>query len=33
MHAFNNDTGAAYNEQQSVAAERDMYAWFHQYLG
>jgi carboxymethylenebutenolidase len=32
MHAFNNDTGAAYNQEQSLAAERDMYAWLHQYL-
>jgi carboxymethylenebutenolidase len=32
MHAFNNDTGAAYNQEQALAAERDMYAWLHQYL-
>jgi len=32
MHAFHNDTGAAYNEEQALAAWRDMIAWFHQYL-
>jgi carboxymethylenebutenolidase len=32
MHAFHNDTGAAYNQEQALAAWRDMIAWFHQYL-
>jgi carboxymethylenebutenolidase len=32
MHAFHNDTGAAYNEEQALAAWRDAIAWFHQYL-
>jgi carboxymethylenebutenolidase len=31
-HAFNNDTGAAYNEEQSLAAWRDVQAWFTRYL-
>jgi carboxymethylenebutenolidase len=32
MHAFNDDTGPAYNEDQALAAWRDAIAWFHQYL-
>jgi carboxymethylenebutenolidase len=32
MHAFHNDTGAAYNQDQALAAWRDAIAWFHQYL-
>ena len=32
MHAFHNDTGAAYNQQQALAAWADMIAWFKQYL-
>ena len=32
MHAFHNDTGAAYNQEQALAAWRDMIAWFHQHL-
>jgi len=31
-HAFHNDTGAAYNQEQALAAWRDMIAWFKQYL-
>ena len=31
-HAFNNDTGAAYNQEQSLAAWRDVQAWFTRYL-
>ena len=31
-HAFNDDTGPSYNEEQALAAWRDMIAWFHQYL-
>ncbi|HYW90399.1 MAG TPA: dienelactone hydrolase family protein, partial [Chloroflexota bacterium] len=31
-HAFHNDTGAAYNREQALAAWRDMIAWFKQYL-
>jgi carboxymethylenebutenolidase len=31
-HAFHNDTGAAYNQDQALAAWRDMLAWFKQYL-
>src|SRR5262249_18029241 len=31
-HAFNNDTGAAYNRDQALAAYRDVLAWFKQYL-
>jgi carboxymethylenebutenolidase len=32
MHAFHNDTGPAYNQEQALAAWRDMIAWFKQYL-
>ena len=32
MHAFHNDTGPAYNQDQALAAWRDMLAWFKQYL-
>jgi carboxymethylenebutenolidase len=32
MHAFHNDTGPTYNEEQALAAWRDMIAWFKQYL-
>jgi carboxymethylenebutenolidase len=31
-HAFNTDTGAAYNQEQSLAAWRDVQAWFTRYL-
>ncbi len=31
-HAFNNDTGQVYNQEQSLAAWRDMLAWFQTYL-
>jgi len=31
-HAFNNDTGNAYNQEQALAAWRDVLAWFKQYL-
>jgi carboxymethylenebutenolidase len=33
MHAFHDDTGRAYNEEQALSAWRDMIAWFHRYLG
>ena len=32
MHAFHDDTGPAYNQEQALAAWRDMIAWFHQYI-
>jgi carboxymethylenebutenolidase len=32
-HAFHNDTGAAYNQEQAVAAYKDALNWFAQYLG
>jgi carboxymethylenebutenolidase len=32
QHAFNNDTGPRYNEQQAIAAWNDTLAWFAQYL-
>ena len=32
MHAFHNDTGPAYNQEQALAAWRDMIAWFKQYI-
>lgn len=32
QHAFNNDTGPRYNEQQALAAWHDMLAWFARYL-
>jgi carboxymethylenebutenolidase len=32
MHAFNNDTGNAYNQEQALAAWRDMNAWFKEHL-
>lgn len=32
FHAFNNDTGARYNEQQAVAAWRDVQSWFTSHL-
>jgi carboxymethylenebutenolidase len=32
MHAFHNDTGNAYNQEQALAAWRDTVAWFKQYL-
>jgi carboxymethylenebutenolidase len=32
MHAFHDDTGPAYNQEQALAAWRDMIAWFKQYL-
>jgi carboxymethylenebutenolidase len=31
-HAFHNDTGSAYNEEQAIAAWRDTIAWFKHYL-
>jgi len=32
QHAFNNDTGPRYNEEQAIAAWNDTLAWFAQYL-
>jgi carboxymethylenebutenolidase len=32
MHAFNDDTGPAFNQDQALAAWRDMINWFKQYL-
>jgi carboxymethylenebutenolidase len=32
QHAFNNDTGQRYNEEQSLAAWADVQAWFAQYV-
>lgn len=32
QHAFNNDTGARYNEEQSLAAWSDATGWFAQYV-
>ncbi|MEA2530704.1 MAG: carboxymethylenebutenolidase [Thermomicrobiales bacterium] len=32
QHAFNNDTGSRYNEEQSLAAWSDVTAWFEQYV-
>jgi carboxymethylenebutenolidase len=31
-HAFHNDTGPAYNQEQALAAWGDMIGWFKQYL-
>lgn len=31
-HAFNNDTGQAYNEEQALQAWADTLAWFRQYV-
>lgn len=31
-HAFNNDTGERYNEEQALQAWEDMLAWFEQYI-
>ncbi len=31
-HAFNNDTGTRYNQEQALQAWRDMLAWFAKYL-
>jgi carboxymethylenebutenolidase len=31
-HAFNNDTGARYNEEQALAAWADTVAWFAKYV-
>jgi len=31
-HAFNNDTGAAYNQAQALVAWKDMLDWFSKYL-
>jgi carboxymethylenebutenolidase len=31
-HAFFNDTGARYNEQQAANAYRDMLTWFERHL-
>ncbi len=33
QHAFNNDTGPRYNEEQALAAWRDTLDWFSQRLG
>jgi carboxymethylenebutenolidase len=32
QHAFNNDTGQRYNEEQALAAWADVQAWFAQYV-
>ncbi|MBV9546687.1 MAG: dienelactone hydrolase family protein [Chloroflexi bacterium] len=32
MHAFNDDTGPAYNQDQALAAWRDMINWFKEHL-
>ena len=32
QHAFHNDTGARWNEQQALAAWHDTVAWFEQYV-
>jgi carboxymethylenebutenolidase len=32
QHAFNNDTGARYNEEQALVAWSDVLAWFQQYV-
>jgi carboxymethylenebutenolidase len=32
QHAFNNDTGPRYNEEQSLAAWDDVTAWFETYV-
>ena len=31
-HAFHNDTGERYNEEQALQAWEDMLAWFQEYL-
>jgi carboxymethylenebutenolidase len=31
-HAFHNDTGERYNEQQATAAWNDTLAWFKKYV-
>jgi carboxymethylenebutenolidase len=31
-HAFHNDTGDRYNEEQATQAWNDMLAWFEQYV-
>jgi carboxymethylenebutenolidase len=31
-HAFNNDTGERYNEEQALQAWNDMLAWFEEYI-
>lgn len=31
-HAFNNDTGERYNEEQALQAWEDMLAWFEEYV-
>jgi len=31
-HAFNNDTGASFNEAAAVAAWKETLAWFAKYL-
>lgn len=33
QHAFHNDTGQRYNEEQAIVAWNDALAWFAQYLG
>ena len=32
QHAFHNDTGPRYNEEQAIAAWNDTVAWFEQYV-
>lgn len=32
MHAFNNDTGASYNQEQALAAWKDLLEWFAKYV-
>lgn len=32
QHAFHNDTGQRYNEEQALAAWQDVLAWFDQHL-
>jgi carboxymethylenebutenolidase len=32
MHAFHNDTGATYNQDQAVQAWKDTIAWFARYV-
>jgi carboxymethylenebutenolidase len=33
QHAFNNDTGQRYNQEQALTAWQDLLAWFATYLG
>ncbi|MBA2454018.1 MAG: dienelactone hydrolase family protein [Chloroflexia bacterium] len=32
-HAFHNDTGQRYNEEQALVAWKDTFAWFAEHLG